>query len=280
MQSFRELEKANSHTNVKFTYRDAAGSGVLTIAEAETLVKLSTSKPCNFETDNNGWFDITLSSGNGDRLFLHNALQSGLTSYGFDRLHYETTIFPNYVAFRADHLSNTGQLTTIGFELEGLEKFFQFEVIERHHLYKAKTEIMQTLRALRSQENHFPKKYEFYFPNQVWLLHRLPRVQEFRVDDRVYEIRMGMTESLSWSEPRLKFMPLALIHFDEPISIDDAITHVWDWRRFFSQISMHQYPLQSIGARAKRRPRGYASLYMPNLRKEPNPHPSPRGVTA
>lgn len=269
MPSFDELEKENSHTNVTFKHRDVTGSGVLAIAGSDTLVKLSMSKHREFDTDNNGWFDISLSSGNGDKLFLHNALQSGTTSYGFDGRHYETTIFPNYIAFGADHLSETGQLTTIGFKLEGLERFFHLEVIERHHFYKANPEITRTLKALRHRDNRYSKNYEFYFPNEVWLLHRLPRMQKFRVDDRVYEIHMGRSESLSWNDPQLKFMPLAFIHFDEPTSIDDAITHVWDWRRFFSQISMDQYPFQSIWARSKRRPRGYASLYMPNLRERP-----------
>ena len=267
MKYFTELEKDHSNTNVKLKYRDVSVSGVLSVAGADTSVKISMSEPFEFDTDTNGWFDMTLSSGSGDKLFLHNALQSGTTSYGLKGLHHEASIFPNYIAFGAHHLSETGHLTTIGFELEGLERFFHFGVIERHHLHKVKPEIIQNIKSLRHQRGQFSKDYDFYFPEQVWLLHRLPRVQNFRVGDRVYEIHIGITYSLSWNEPKLKFTPLALIHFDEPVSIGDALGHVWDWRRFFCQISMVQYRYQGIWARFKRRPRGYASLYLPNLRE-------------
>ena len=77
-----------------------------------------------------------------------------------------------------------------------------------------------------------------------------------------------MQSSLSWSNPEIKFMPIALINFDKPTTVDQAINHVWDWRRFFSQITMEQLRFQSIWARCKKRPRGYASLYLPNLKQE------------
>ena len=269
MQSFSELEEENSRTNVRFSYLGFGGAGVLTIAGKDTVVKLSTSQFCNFDTDDNGWFDLALQSGNGDKLFLHNALQSGMTSYGTDVLHFETTIFPNYIAFGADHLSDTGQLTTIGFSLQGLDNFFHFEVIERHSLYKTPQDILSKLKKLRRLRKQYRREYDLFRPHEVWLLHRLPRVLSFRVEDRIYEVHMGMEESLSWSNPQIKFMPLAFIHFDKPTTIDHAITHVLDWRRFFSQITMDQLPFRSICARSKRRPRGYAPLYLPNLRERP-----------
>ena len=158
MQSFSELEEENSRTNVRFSYLGFGGAGVLTIAGKDTVVKLSTSQFCNFDTDDNGWFDLALQSGNGDKLFLHNALQSGMTSYGTDVLHFETTIFPNYIAFGADHLSDTGQLTTIGFSLQGLDNFFHFEVIERHSLYKTPQDILSKLKETSSLEEAIPKR--------------------------------------------------------------------------------------------------------------------------
>lgn len=268
MQSFSELEKKNSRTNVTVSSLGHSGTGVLTVAGNDSTVKLSTEAFSHFKSDNNGWFDLSLKSARGENIFLHNALQSGSTSFGTDGRHFETTIFPNYVAFGAKHLSKSGHLTTIGFTMEGLESIFDYETIEQHFLYKTSPDILRKLKELRRDSKHYQRQYDFFRPQEVWILHHLPRVLQFRVHDRTYEIYITMQSTLSWTNPEIKFMPIAVINFDEPTTIDRAINHVWDWRRFFSQITMEQLRFQAIWARCKGRPRGYSSLYLPNLKQE------------
>lgn len=274
MRDFKALEQEHNRTPVTLSAPEQTGTGVLAIDGDKTEFRVVTPGRLNFDTDKNGWFDVQLKAGNGQRILLHNAvrLSSKRSANTEDTV---TTVFPNFVAFGADHLAKDGRLTTITFTLKGLENFFHYEMIEWQSLRNASKVTRGALKDLRKLEEKYPKGYEIFSPEEIYIIHRIPRVLKFSVEDRIYEIWMGSERSLSLYNPCIRIFPCGVIHFEKPITIHAALQHVWDWRRFFSQIAMEQFPFETILARAKGRPRGYADLYLSNLGETPPSGNSP-----
>ncbi len=273
MPDFKKLEETHTRTPVTIDTPGLAGTGVLSLAGNKTEAHLVMPYPFGLSADESVWFDLRLKSGRGESIFLRNALLRSSTRSGVNREEAEASIFPNFVAFGAHHLTEDGKLNKISFRLKGLRDFFHYQMIEFQHLHKITPEIRNALKKIRTLEKKYPRNYEFFHPDELWLIHRMPRVLRFPISDRTYEIHMGFTETVSWSSPSIEVYPTATITFKNAVTIDEAFSHAWDWRRFFLQIAMEQLPFESISARASRRPRGYASLYLPNLReRSPESH--------
>ena len=269
MRNFEELENEHRQTTVIVDMPGQTGHGVLALDGHSTTIKLLSPSPLKARRDENGWFDFHLKSGDGAEIFVHNGLftRPGLPNHNAAEI--ESAMFPNYVAFRAKHLTVAGQVTSISFTAMKLIDFFYYELIERQSLYYATPKIKKALQAIRKLEKKYPRDYEFFAPDSLILTHRLPRVMEFRVADRKYSIFVGVSGSFGYTAESIRAVPRATIEFDQPVTIESALEHAWDWRRFFSQLAMQPLPFESMSARAKGRPRGYAELYLPNLREKP-----------
>ena len=120
MGNFKELEKEHHRTTVTVDMPGQTGHGVLTLDGHGTEIKLLSPSPLKVKADENGWFDFHLKSGNGARIFVHNGLftRRGLPDRRAAEI--ESAIFPNYIAFRAEHLTAAGQVTSISFTAMGL----------------------------------------------------------------------------------------------------------------------------------------------------------------
>lgn len=270
MKDFRTLEEEHRRTPVTLDLPKVVSTGVLSLAGIKTEVHLQIPRQFNINADENGWFDLGLKATNGKSIFLHNAL-CRTKSFGFgNRDENEVKIFPNFVAFGAEHLSKGGKITEIRFTIGGLRDFFYYEAIEWQSLHKVTTDIKVTLRKIRKLEKKYPRNYEFFNPRELWLIHDMPRVLEFMIDDRKYNIYMGFHGIHSLTSPSITVFPIATIKFCEPVSIDDGVNYAWDWRRYFSQLAMEQLPFESISVRGKYRPYGYADLYLPHLDEKPS----------
>lgn len=275
MRDFKELEKEHRRTTVTLDMPGQTGHGVLSLGGHETEIRFLSTSPLQVKADENGWFDLHFKSANGARIFVHNALftREGIPSR--DDAEVESAIFPNFIAFGAEHLTATGQVTSISFTATGLIDFFHYEVIEWQSMYRATPAIKKALQKLRKRERKYPREYEFFAPESLYLTHRLPRVMEFRVADRKYSIFVGLHHSSGYTSQNMRAVPHATIEFDQPMTIESALDHAWDWRRFFTQLAMQPLPFESISGRARRRPAGYADLYLPHFEEKP---PSRRGM--
>lgn len=273
MKDFKTLEEEHKRTPVTLDLSEIASTGVLSLDGIKTEVHLQIPRQFKINTDENGWFDLRLKATNGESIFLHNALWKEKSFGSGTRDESELKIFPNFVAFGSEHLSKDGKITEITFTLKGLRDFFYYEAIEWQGLYKVTPDMRNALKRIRTLEKIYPRKYEFFNPRQMWLIHDMPRVLDFKIDDRYYSINMGFHEVHSWSSPSITVFPIASIIFREPVTIDDGVNHAWDWRRFFSQLAMEQLPIESISVRNKYRPKGYTSLYLSQLdEKQPANH--------
>lgn len=131
-------------------------------------------------------------------------------------------------------------------------------------MYQVGSENLRAIRKLRTNKN---RKHDFFRPMDLYLVHTPPRILKFKVDNRTYEIEAGLTsKGLGWNGLELKVEPIATIRFDKPTSVDDALIHVWEWKRFYSQVAMEVLMPEAIAARVNRRSRSTElDLYFPNI---------------
>ena len=76
----------------------------------------------------------------------------------------------------------------------------------------------------------------------------------------------GHRESIGLHSLTLSAVATAMIRFDSPVLLDEALDAIWSWRRYFQQIAMRPLPFLTLGCRTgvKRGDR-WSELYLPNL---------------
>lgn len=270
MELSEDLTKKYNHTHLDLDNGGQSGLANLRLDGRNTKILVTLEEELELGTDEAGWFDLRLEKGDKS-VFLHHALRTQSTISTPHTPDVATTIFANYIAFDVGHLGKDGKVTEIHFQLKGLRDFFHYETIEWHSLRNMTPEMRKVLKKVRTLERRYPREHEFFRPRDLYLTHDLPRVLNFKVADRSYEIHMGMSWTMSPSNPSIRSYPIATIQFETPITIDEAFGYAWEWRRFFTQVAMQIFPFESARIRAKGRPRGVSTLYLPNLdEKEPS----------
>jgi ApeA N-terminal domain 1 len=264
MESFAELEDRYRLTPVQGEKDGAIASGVLTLDREKTTVVLTCTKPVGYPYDRNGWFNLHLKGSNGVSILLHNALHTQSITHGMKDRQFEEHIFPNAIVFGADKLAKDGRLGSISFCLNKLRYFFWYEHFEWQSLYKATPQQLASLRRLRRDQE---RRYDFFHPLELYVIHQPRRVLRFKAGDSTYEIFSGYSsKGGGWSDLNLKAEPSARNTFDTPVSIDDAVNRIWTWKRFFSQVAMQTLSVEAISAGTRRRRYPEATLYLPYAR--------------
>jgi len=268
MRSFDQLEKECGRTLVS---TDEGGSGILLIDRSDTHLSITTPEMLREGGGIEGWFDLHLRSSSGESILLHNALFQSQSMRASHRPDYESTIYPNLVAFSAEALTAEGKAHRISFTTRSLGDFFNYEVVEWQSLRGASDTLLEALEQVRTLEKTYSRTYEFFSPKSLYLVHELPPVLQFRVEDRTYQIEIGTFSGLHWNAARVSAWPIASIHFDKPVSISEALDHVWEWRRFFVQLAMEPLPFEAItlgSTQAEDTDSASADLYIPGLKEK------------
>ena len=268
MKTFAELEKEHHRVAVKLKDADNQGSGFLVLEGKDTTAIISSSQHLGLRSGDNGWFDVSLRASNGRGILLHNAIMmTSSINHHNDSPEWEAHLFPNYVLFNSDVLQG-GRIKSLSFQLENLASFFHYQTIEWQPLFDATQEGQNALKVLRRRPG---RSYDFFKPRDVYIVHRPPRVLSFKTGGRTYSVYVGVrSQGLGWNHTALDAVPVACIDFSEPVSVDDAMQAIWDWKRFFSILGMNPMPLTAIaaGGSTKAQTRD-ASFYLPSYKNAP-----------
>jgi len=256
MDSFAELEKKHERRSIQLTEASVVkASGYLAVARDRTEVVLSSSTPISHPHSDNGWFNLRLRAG-VETILLQKAVSIHSTAFasqegGLQRAT-EEKIFPNIIIFNAPSSDAEYTVKSVSFALSGLRQFFYYQYFEWHGLYGAKKNVLRTLRKLRSKG----RASDFFRPSDLYVVHHpTPHLIRFRVGACTYSVwaRYHKTGP-SWNELRVEAEPVASIHFDKPVSVDDALDRVWQWRRLFNQLAMQTLNIDGISMRSDKQP--------------------------
>lgn len=277
MPTFEQLENQFNGAQVSAVHQGQGISGYMTLEDANTKLVLSSSNRLDFKTDQNGWFDLAGLNVGGTTTLMQRAV---VTAHHFERIsregRNEWKVFPNLLAFGSDALSSDAKVRKISFRSPYLRPFFHYEAVESQFLYKPTEQTLGALRALREAKMKLvgavPAEDKYIFrPEHLLIVHRIPRAFKFRVEDRHYEICLGLSieGATGGARASVDTTPIASISFDRLVDIDDALTHAFEWRRCFSQLTMTRIPLEQVTVTAKwSSSHSPASLYLPYLGEE------------
>lgn len=246
VKTFREIEKKFPQLHVSLAEPGLSGSGLLILNGDGTRLSLTTSGELKPTSDGHGWFDLRLKAVDGTMIYLHNALvqYQQLPRRSDTPHHYD--IFPNFVVFGADALTENGGVESVSFSTDRLREFFRYEVVEWQLLSSAPAETLEALRSLRNIGRAAPREYAFFQPHDVLIIHRLPQALAFRVGERSYKVETAAGFSFGLDRADVKAAPRATIAFDEAVSISAAFNRVLEWRRFFAQAAIEPLPFAGI----------------------------------
>ena len=261
MLSFDKIEEEFGKKEVSSISPNLSGHGVLTLDKRNTELKFSAKRDESINILGKDFFDLELDANLGSRIFLRNAFCTKQITSGNKLDRSSLSIFPNFVVIDSNNLNSKGKLTEIRFTFQNMYDFFYFKVADILDIKKISSD---TLNIFAKEWSRNSNKTPFN-PDNVIVTSQLPRILEFRIHDRRYEIKFTYTITHSFSNPSFKISPNASIIYDKPVQIEDAVNHIWEWRQFFHQISMEQLPFRGIGTRIHDESDGYASLYLPNL---------------
>lgn len=282
MPTFERIESGQPTTSVFIDMPGIQGSGMLELKGDKTRAVLNTSEAFRFGAKRSGWFDVRLRDGDGKRILLHNAISLETRMPHAERSDYGETLFPNIIVFEADCLGKGDMVRKVSFSTAKLADFFHYQHYEWHSMYRADAKVRRSIRDLRRMPQIYPREYDVFAPDDVYVTHRVPTGIKFRVDDRVYRASSYLGGgSNGFNKVTLQSEAFAEISFDRPISIDAALDHVWDWRRFFQQLAMEPLPVLSMSLKGTaRNDHRWASVLMPNLSREPGANTNIRSFNA
>jgi hypothetical protein len=153
-----------------------------------------------------------------------------------------------------------------------MKNFFHYEYIEKHHSLGMDAKLRRDLLKIRKRADavnkyqNFTREHDFYSPDNIYIVHRRPKILKFSVDDVVYEIIGFASGGAGWSRVKLESKLVGRIYFKKLVSIDRGIDAVWTWKRWFSQVASQRYEPEEVSISAKNRRRSPpASVYLPNV---------------
>jgi hypothetical protein len=261
MKNFREVASRLRRVNVTApTYGDSFGS--LSLDGEESIIELTGQIPLE-DLPSPGWFDLRLRSAEGEEIFIHNAVQTGM-SFPIEGDARSVTLFPNMVVDDAAGLDEAGRCRRISFELDGWLACFAYRYIETIDPKDGKDpSLVEGLRSSR----YASFRDDPFNPQRVHVVHDLGTLVEFEVDGRGYSVFAGVRYEGGRTRLNDRVSLIGTITFAEPLGLDDATEACWAWRRYFNQAAMSIMPFTGMSVAAStesRAPRG--NLYLPSER--------------
>lgn len=243
----------------------------LNLSGTDSAITLNSDKFYRFEGDEFGWFDIDFRDMQGNKIWVHNAINNGMRMPAIKRKKsgkgyesngkYTSNIYPNYTIVDSQNLGPTKKIKKISFELLGLEDFFINNIIEWQIVHKLSEQQKKIIKSLRYTEAGFD--YDFFDPSSFVIIHKSKKLIQFNVDGNEYAIEV-------YGSNKLKASYIASIKFLEATQLDYALEKIWNWRFFFNQLSLNEVPMTSIYLSGPRSGNKYASLYISNWGVEVN----------
>lgn len=271
MEKFSELERDFGRRAVQMIEDGVVkASGYLALARENTEVVLSSPVQIGHSRNEKGWFDLRLRAGTS-AILLEKALSVHSTSFvsheDTSQWAIEEKIFPNIIIFNIPNIDAEYKVKSVSFALSGFKYFFYYQYFEWIGLSGAKKNSIKNLKNLRSKNS----ARDFFQPSDLYVAHHPPEhLIKFKIAKRTYSVWARYRKTApGWDELRVDAEPIASINFDEPVSTDDALDYVWQWRRFFSQLAMQPLNIEGISFRsADQSIFSEASVYLPNIAVE------------
>lgn len=264
MLTFDEIEQKYTTSPIRVCGPDDI-TGVLRIQRKDTSIDLVHPKFFHFESGENGWFDLEMVGPDGRCIYAHNALSTGTGSYTSSELSpaYFASIHPNALLFDSRGLNENRKIRKVMFRIRNLNYFFNYQYTESLDCFELSDEVKNSIQGIRYNPD---MEKDFFAPAGAFLIHEMNSPIDFNVEGRRYEIFTGGVGSLgSYHGIKFDINTTAAIYFDDPVSIDDAMDRVWEWRRFFIQMAMQYLPYEGMWVQAQHDDRTpVASLYLPN----------------
>ncbi|MDY0094225.1 MAG: hypothetical protein RBT80_16140 [Candidatus Vecturithrix sp.] len=272
MKTFAEIEKEYESIPIDYVRDGTKTSGVFSLSRRKSDVILSSEQPLNFQAQENGWFDFRVKVADGKSILFHNALMAPGTRYhswGVSQ-QCEEHIFPNIVVINPENLAENDGVSSLTFQILGLENFFHYMHVDRCSLHKLPSEDMDFLQRLVRKQS---KPDTFFDPLDLYITHCPQQAFKFQRGKDIYEINFSATFSGGWGgKIQHSYYPIARIIFEKPRPIDDALDAIWEWKRFFSQMAMADLPVTAIAFYGTEESfKDEASVYLPNLKSVPEP---------
>lgn len=270
MNNFEELENSHSRLPVHLT-NELGVSGFLTLNGRETRAILLSKDLLNVVKDENGWFDLELRAPGNRRILFHNSLSMKSIRHGLgSQADYEQHIFPNVVVSTYEKVDLC--VRSISFTMKGLNYFFHYGYVEWQSACKDDAELVEAIKTIRRRGYKYNslRGYDFFRPHEIYIIHSVPRIIKFRAESRYYEIHIGQSSGgVAWGDINVKTEPIAVIVFDKPTLLDEALERVFEWQQFFVQVAMEPLSLEGLTTRGERSWRAPSQdVYLPQLRKK------------
>lgn len=240
--------------------------GFLKLDGRKTSIGLSSTKFFHFETDEHGWSDVALLGPKGLRITAHNAVFSG-TGQSWGRGHrkmYHASMFPNMLIMDSRGHSTDGKVAQISFCLTGFNNFFHYQYTEQLSSFDLDDRSKSLLKSLRYSEEN---KFDNFDLSHIYICHSPREVLQFEIEDRKYSIWSGGRGTfLDWHGINLSVEHGATVEFKTPVSLDEALDRVYEWRQFFNQMAMVPLSISAISVAATNRKRAAeGEVYIPYL---------------
>jgi hypothetical protein len=268
MKSFEELEREHQRSPVCVGNPNSPDAyGFLVLAREQSEVVLSSSRSFSYIHDNSGWFELRLNASSGHAILLQNALALDSTVFGFSENAFQERIFPNIVVFGANHISDDARIKSILFSFSSINSFFYYKYFEHFGVHGTEKQDVELLRRLRGKK----AVSDFFRPMDIYIVHEpLKSLIKFKVNSRKYSVSTGLRMmGLNGNKIDAKALPVAKIEFDISITIDKAISYVWEWKRLFEQVALQSFNVDRVCVHSRGRPsHEMADVYLPNVASE------------
>ena len=268
MHPFDKIAAENSTLPVSVVGKPAI-RGFIKLDGRKTRIELSSTKFFHFKTDDHGWCDLALRGPKGLRITAHNAVFSGAgNSWGSGRRQmHHASIFPNMLIMDSRGHSAEGKVAQISFYLEGFNNFFHYQYTEQLRSFDLDSEAKNFLKSLRySDENEF----DTFDISHIYICHSPREVLQFENEGRKYSIWSGGRGTfLDWHGINLTIEHGATIEFQTPVTLDEALDRVYEWRQFFNQMAMVPLSITALSIAASNRKRAVeGEMYIPYLTEQ------------
>lgn len=270
MLTFEQIEQKFAVSPVRLQGREV--TGVLKVARGETAIDFISANFLHFEGGENGWFDLELTGPDGGGIHIHNAIRNGSGMYIEDGMSaaFHASVRPNVLVFDSAGLDAEHRVGAVVVRFEKLEHFFDYQYVEPLSCHELPKATISALKAMRYGEGDGKNEKDFFAPAHVYLIHEMNEILQFQLDDRLYKVWTGGRSGsmLSWHNASFEVFPFLGIYFDAPVSIDEALNRVWEWRGFFTQMAMRPLCPESLYFQRDHEacsPMG--SVYLPNSKR-------------
>ncbi len=277
MKSFETIAAERPFIPVK-TDAEPILHGVLNLDGKKTFIDLVSSEFFHFETNEKSCCDLRLLGSDGLFMTAHNAVfwGTGESGGGGRQTMHHARIYPSVLIMDSRGHSDDGKISQIAFQLRGLKNFFRHDYTELVDSFRLSDQFLNEIRNIRRDN---PNGFDNFNLAHIYLCHAPRDILRFDIDDRNYCIRSVMRHSeYNIDSINLDISYINTINFKNPISIDEALGHVYEWRQFFNQVMMISLPVDAMEVAAKLDETAILSdLYIPYFVNSDDPEKSEYG---